>query len=759
MKIVYGKTLNAQEQGVVNTMANECGILFDTARLMFYRGVDSVEKARAFLTPGKKGFFDAFKLSGMADAVARITTAKDLSENVLVFGDYDADGVTATTILYNCLKEFGIDARIYVPERDDGYGLNVDTVNFFNAQQKIDLLITVDCGISDKDKIKEINNLGIDVIVTDHHEPPEELPDCIKINPKLAGQDYPFTELCGAGVAYKLGRALIGERADDNLDLVALATVADSMDLVGENRDLVVEGLKLFNDKNKLRPAFKYLLGNTDKQITAQTLAYAVAPRVNAGGRMGDAKTALKLFTEKDENKIFDLAVKLSEYNAQRQTECDNIYREAKNIILKDNLDEDEVILVADQKWRTGFIGIVAAKLVEEFGKPVIVFAGHDGYYKGSCRSVDGFNIYDAINSVKDLLIAFGGHAQAAGVSVSKENFPVLKSALNDYAKKQEGTFGEQLLYAEWEMDKPFSVRFARELDMLEPFGVGNRKPTFVTTFNCVDSLPIKAGSPHYSFTNGEIELLDFNGKKNVETLSFPIEKKVVFELNLSVYKNRESLKGYVRNVVAYYGDYLQVLPDIFDSELDKIKMEKTLNVASINKDDALSKKRETLYVVSHPQTLKSYPELKSLPISLFTPTRSGGEVLIAPKFIPETAKRVVYLDKPLTFAPCSASCYIINGQNDYIDLQNISTDRNDFARVYGILTMLTGKFFKSTADFCRKNLQQENIYQAIFCVNVFLELGIFYVKGERFYFNEKVKNALTNSQLYSKIYTLKGLV
>ena len=272
MEIIYGKTLTAEEVSLVKSISKECDILFDTARLLFYRKIDTPIKAKKFLNPDKKWFNNSFDLSGMQDAVDRIELAKARNENVLIFGDYDADGVCATTVLNFCLKEYGVkNLRLYVPERDEGYGLNVETVSTLNAEVKIDLLITVDCGISDFDKIETLKGLGIDVVVTDHHEPPEVLPDCIKINPKLDGQSYPFDGLCGAGVAYKLGCALIGDSADKYLDFVALATVADSMDLVDENRDIVACGLKLYNNPSTLRLAFHYLLGENNKTVTAQT--------------------------------------------------------------------------------------------------------------------------------------------------------------------------------------------------------------------------------------------------------------------------------------------------------------------------------------------------------------------------------------------------------------------------------------------------------------------------------------------------------
>ena len=671
MKIVYGKNLTEEEISVVSNIALECGVLFDTARLLFYRNVDTVEKAKVFLNSNKNRLHNPYLLDGVREAVDRLILAKEKGQNVLIFGDYDADGVCATAVLYNALKDFGIIAKKTIPEREDNYGLNLNIVNKFNDEERIDLLITVDCGISDSDKIEEIKKLGIDVIVTDHHEPPEELPDCIKINPKINGQAYPFKELCGAGVAYKLSYALIGEKANKNLDFVALATIADSMDLVGENRDIVKEGLKLFNDRKTLRLPFKYLLGDYNREVTAQTLAYTIAPRINAGGRMGDALTALSLFTSSNPNEIFDLAVKLENYNNQRQVECDKIYKEAKEKISREKRDSDSVILIADDNWRTGFIGIVAAKLVEDYARPVIVFAGCEGYYKGSARSVEGFNIYDAINAQKDILITFGGHSQAAGVSVSKENFSLLRERINEYIKVEDVNLTvEQKIYAEWEIDKPIDIRFAKELELLEPFGVGNRRPLFVTKVNEVEAKALKVGSPHYSFLSPYLEILNFNGEKDVEKLSFPIEKSVLFELNLSTFKQRESLKGYLRNIVLEFNDSDEELPYKFYTECEKIIAGAPL-------------KNSTLF-------------------------------------------------------------------------NNISVNREDFKDYFVRLKELKGKFFKNTVEFAKKYFSDLELLQAIFAIKVFIELNIFEVNNGRFLFNEKVQNALTNSKLYSKIYSLK---
>ncbi len=756
MKIIYGKTLTDEQFNIVVKISEECGIMFDTARLLFNRNIDSVKKAKEFLSPGKHRFLNPFNLLGMKEAVERISRAKENGENVLVFGDYDADGICATSVLYCCLKDFGIDARMCVPEREEGYGLNVEKILTLNNEQKIDLLITVDCGISDFEKIEQLKGYNIDVIVTDHHEPPENLPRSICINPKISGQKYGFSELCGAGVAYKVGYALIGEEADKYLDFVSIATVADSMELIGENRDITFCGLKLFNNEKTLRTAFKYLLGDNHKQVNAQTIAYTIAPRINAGGRMGDANTALKLFTEKDEALLFDYATKLCEYNIARQAECDRIYKEAKTKITLNNLDDNSVILVADDGWKTGFVGIVAARLVEDYCRPVIVFAGYDGYYKGSARSVEGVNIYEAINNSKDLLIAYGGHSQASGVSVEKEKFNEFSKAVNIFVEQNRvDSDTTQKVFAEWNIERPVNIRFAKEIEMLEPFGVGNKRPLFTTDVNQVDSIPLKPGSLHYSYKTPVLEMLDFCGEKNVMPLSLPVKKKIVFELNYSVFKSRESVKGYVRSVNICSENFESIKYNIFSEQLKCLLCDEKEGVKEATEEDFILNSK-TVYVINDPQNLTNYPNLKNLPVSIFTRTGKGQEIIISPNCSFECEK-IIYLDIPMQYINHQGEVKRYGNLIGYKAIDNVSTDRGEFARVFSKLVALSGKIFKDSANFAKKYFDGENLYQIIFVIEVFCELKIFKITNGKFVYDQKVKNALTNSKVYSKIYKIKA--
>ncbi len=752
MKIIYGKTPSFEENKLILQLAYDCGVSKDTAKLLFFRNINTPEKVNKFLNPTKKGFHDPFLLSDMNQVVERITYARDHGEKVLIFGDYDADGVCATTVLYNALKIFGIEALKVIPERDDGYGLNLEIVSQINEITPLNLIITVDCGISDCEKISELKARGIDVIVTDHHEPPETLPDCLKINPKIIGQAYPFDGLCGAGVAYKLGYALIGEKANGLLDYVALATVADSMDLVDENRDIVAEGLKLFNSKY-IREEFKYLVGENVKQITSQTLAYTIAPRINAGGRMGDAASSLNLFLSSNSEDKFNLAVKLNEYNIARQVECDEIYKLAKEKIKAEGAIYDDIILVSDERWSTGFVGIVASRLVEEFARPVIVFAGYGDLLKGSARSVEGLNIFDALNSVKDLLVCFGGHSQAAGVTVEKSNFALLKTALNSYVKARHGKLDvEKKIFVEWEVDGEFSIRFAREIERFEPFGVGNKKPLFSVRVDGIKSNPLKQGSPHYTFKTSAMEMLDFNGESHVSLLGLPVEKQLIFEANLSVYNKREYLKGYVKGLVADYSDLSGLKYRIFENELKKLKNDFSVILNDATANDLTNGGYCTLYAVSDAENLKKYPSL-NLPVSVFAPESKDlcDCIVVSPSFLPDGYSKVVYLDKPLApIGKVESVCF--NGVSGYKFIEKLNTDRAFFAEIFTHLRFQCGKEFLSSAWSYEKYGFEIDGYNFIFATEVFLELGIFYIKDGILLQDLKVKNPLTNSKIYNKI-------
>ena len=756
MEIVFDSILKSEDERAVRQIAMECGVMIDTARLLFCRGINTVESAIEFLNPGKDKFIDPLLLSGMENAAKRITDAKIKGEKVLIFGDYDADGICAVTVLSSCLKKFGITPMCMIPEREEGYGLNVEKIL---SGEKPDLIITVDCGISDKNSIAKLIESGIDVIVTDHHEPPEDLPETILINPKLKGQKYGFSELCGAGVAYKLGYALIGEEADSYLDFVSLATVADSMELIGENRSIVAEGLKLFN--NNRRDAFTFLLGENCKEITSQTLAFSLAPKINAGGRMGDATAALNLFLTESLSERAVLAEKLKSYNVERQVACDEIYKKAKEKIFNEELYRNDVILVYDESWKTGFIGIVAARLVEDFSRPFVVFAEHNGILKGSARSVSGINIYEVISSAKDLLEGFGGHSQAAGVSVRRENIEKVNKAFNEYLEKNQiKPSAKKELHAEWLIDGKITERFVREIDLLEPFGAGNRQPVFAIRTGAVNPKPLKAGSAHYSFSTEYLEMLDFGGEKHVPILLAPTDKTIVFLPSLSTFKNRVSLKGIVKGVVAdkVFGENLPLY--LFDKQIKKIQAgekdsEDIKDISDLSENGGFNR----LYVLSDIENVEKFKDL-NLPVSLFYPEKTNGEncIVILPEEIPDNYKEIVYLDRPLSATKTpDKTVYRNDALIGYSPFLSIKTDRVDMIACFNLLRRQAGRPFNGSVNFSLETESDIDKFTLVFAIDVFIELGIFEVRNGIFKENQGLKNPLTNSLAYSKISILKA--
>lgn len=758
--IVYNNDYSNEQLNIISALSEKFGISFKLAKILFSRGINTEEKANRFLHPGKHNFLDPYLLKGMKEAVERIVFARDNEESIIVFGDYDADGICATTVLANVLRDFGI-KRVYtvIPERSDGYGLTHDLVEKMLEECEPDLVITVDCGVSCKEEVAFIEDVGVDVIVTDHHEIPSQLPDCTVINCKLEGQDYPFDCLCGAGVAYKLAFALIGERANNYLDLVAIATIADSMVLVEENRDIVYEGLKLIRAMKN--PAIKKLIEVSGlKEITSTGLAFTVAPRINAAGRMGDANCALSLLLESDLKEIESYCNMLNDYNIDRQTECDKLLKSAKAKIVSAGLG-DKVIVLYDDNWNGGLVGIVAAKLVEEYSRPVVLFTKTDGVYHGSARSIENINIFQAVNHCKDLLIDFGGHAQAAGITVSKENLPLFAKELADYI---DNNYTSDCFVSTTEVEdiinEKFTIEFAKELTLLEPFGTGNKKPVFCIKADNVNATLLKAGSPHITFRTEFIDLLYFNGIKNIDIINSPAEKHIVFEPNVSVFNGKQSLKGYVRNFEYKVVNSERLNLDCFKNYLltvfNSVVKDETIDNQPI--DELIAKYRNdtaTLFAVNDINSLRKY-KLGKMKCSLYAPQgkTAEAELVISLKDCDfSSIKRVIYLDVPFKNFAKVGDCreYYVANVNSFSEA-SLSTDRKVFADVFNILRF--NRFYGKSSIDVALGIVDENIsqHQIIFCLEVFLELGIFTFNQGSLQFIPGVKSDLATSKIYKAV-------
>ena len=477
------------------------GVPDEMARILQRRGIRSEEALRHFLKDTMDDLADPFLMKGMPEAAERIERALDQKEKIVIYGDYDVDGMTATSILYRFFRRSGADVGFYIPGRDgEGYGLNPGAVEKL-CSEGYTLLITVDCGISSAALVSDWSD-RIDFIITDHHVPPEVLPTkaVAVINPHQTGCGYLYKELAGCGVAYMLCRALwkrrTGQNYAEDTELVALGTIADMVPLTGENRILVKTGLALFpHTKIKGLAALLQAAGilggdRGERPVTADQVSFGLAPRLNASGRIAHAKKGVILMTTEETSEAARLAEELCAINVERQTIERAIFQEAL-VRLEELEGKQSMALVVDGKdWHPGVIGIVASRVLEQFHRPVLVITIHDGVGKGSCRSIPGFNIYEALKAQSDLLLQFGGHTMAAGFSIEEAKIPLFRKRLNEYAAKVL-TEGDCIPRLEIEQTVPLSevtLDFIRSLSLLEPCGCENPKPLFASRGVFVES-------------------------------------------------------------------------------------------------------------------------------------------------------------------------------------------------------------------------------------------------------------------------------
>ncbi len=770
-KLVPEYAFTAEQLNIISDLAAQTGLTEQITRILYARGFNDAQKINRFMRPSRKNFLSPFLMKGMKEAVEMLTDARDQGKTVAVFGDYDADGVCACAIMFHALRDFGIDAHIYIPERSDGYGLSEEMIDRIFEDCNPELFVTVDCGISNAKEAQYIYELGSDVIVTDHHELPETLPDCVVINPKLT-DDYPYDNLCGAGVAFKLACALIGEAAYQYLDFATLATVADSVPLLGENRDIVAEGLKIFN--KHMRPCFAGLIGKTYDGITAQTLAFNVAPRINAAGRMGDARAAFELFTAEKETDIYDLSVKLCAYNTERQKCCDELYVSAKKKI-KEKGAFGKVIMLSDESWNAGFIGIVAARIAEEYNRPTLLFVHNGDMLKGSARSIESVNIFTALKNCSQYIEEFGGHSQAAGVNLRYENFDALERALNEEISATYSSEDfEQKVYISEEISAPIPEKFAREIMDMEPYGVGHRRPLFVLSTGACTARILKNGSPHLSVKSPFIELTYFSGLKNLKIIESDVRKKIIFEIGVSRYKNREYIKGNVKDVLYDGRTGRKTAESIFSNAVARAYASNVcvnVNELSTEQTQALidEKLRECAYglclIASDRRTLRHYRGLDAFNCDLFYPSlRDVSNALIvspAPDCDLSGFRDFIFLD-----TPCDYNVAALEGRQVWVNreicgykmFEGLTTSRERLLEIFSALrrdvNALYGENAEELATAC--DALGFDKMEFIFALNVFEELGIVAFGDGKLTVYRGVKAELSDSSIYRKICKLQ---
>ena len=766
-KIAEECVLSEEQQNSVKRLAAACGISELTARILFSRGIETPEDAARFLSPSKKHFLSPFLMRGMKELAAALAEAKNRGDTVVVFGDYDADGVCASSILVSALREFGVHCAAYIPERTEGYGMNEAALQKLIDEHAPALIVTVDCGISNKQEVEYIKSRGVTPIVTDHHELPDELPDCVIVNPKLK-DDYPYDNLCGAGVAFKIACALLGERAYALLDLAAIATVADSVPLTGENRDIVYEGLRLIN--RKPRPAVKYLLATKQDEASAQTLAFTIAPRINAAGRMGDANSALRLFTSENAEEVYELACRLNAYNMERQQVCDEVYKSAKEKIAREECAYDSAILLYDEGWSAGLVGIVAAKISEEFNRPAILFVKNGDILKGSARTIDNINIYEALKNCSEYIEEFGGHSQAAGVKVREENFPAFKRALCallDCSYTREDFI--PTVYVAADIDFRLDLRLAKELERLEPCGVGNRKPLFSLSVGSVRAKPLKEGSPHISVKADEAELIWFGGAKAAPLLEADIDKKLVFECDVSRFRGEEYVRGIVKDMICGQKQGELSRRYIFRNNLLRLtgtpaRVAPVRMTAEQIKEEIAARRAACSYglllAASEGVPAIFRESVAGLDEDMFSLASSnvGNAVLISPAGDTDLAyyREVIFLDTPADFniPALEGKKVLVNGELcGYNSIARLDVARDTLGEIYREIRKLPSA---ENSVALAEMLPAYPAEEVIFAAEVFAELGLLRFENGGIAFPKGKRSELGLSALYRAVCALK---
>lgn len=497
-------------------IAKSAGLSSEVASLLFQRGIKDESSLKKFLDPSLEDLHDPYLLHDMEKAVKRIRQAIERGELILVYGDYDADGMTSASIVKESLEQLGAECLIYLPNRfTDGYGPNASVYKYFIEQQGVSLIVTVDNGVAGHEAIDLAQSMGVDVIVTDHHSMPEVLPDAYAIvHPEHQEADYPFKHLAGCGVAFKLACALLEEVQVELLDLVAIGTIADMVSLTDENRVMVQYGLEVLRNTQRigLQELFE-VAGISSSDLTEETIGFQLAPRLNALGRLDDPNPAIDLLTGFDDEEVHEIALMIQEKNEERKETVQAIYEEAKSLVDPNK----SVQVLAKEGWNPGVLGIVAGRLLEELGQTVIVLNIEDGLAKGSARSIEAVDIFEALDPHRELFIAFGGHAGAAGMTLEAEQLDALSEILETYVKdKGIDAKGKSQLYLDEELDlENLNLDTVKSFERLAPFGMDNQKPIFyIRDFQVENARSMGAGDSH-------LKLKISKGTANFEVVAF----------------------------------------------------------------------------------------------------------------------------------------------------------------------------------------------------------------------------------------------
>lgn len=704
-----------------------------------------------FLNPSELDFRDANKLKNIDKAVQKIKQAISEHKKILVYGDYDSDGICASTILYLHFKSLGADVNVYIPNRfENGYGIGVEAIEEIQAYYMPDLIVTVDLGITAIEEVEILKQEGIDIVITDHHIPLPEIPDCIVVDPKLES-DYGFDALCGAGVAMKLVEAMSG-RAEANkyLDISAIATVGDIVPLVDENRAIAKLGIDKINRGECLKSISFVLKKLEFEKVNSTDICFKIVPRLNACGRMDNAIKVFEFLTETNEKLLEE------KYN---EIESDNTLRLAcidkcNKIINKclENYDREEPAVLIKGDFHEGIVGILASRICHEFNKPAIIFAKtEDGTLKGSGRSIEKIDLHKIISTMADSLVNFGGHKMAVGVEIEEDFFDEFKKILNEKILEEANQSDFLIKQSAYDIEiteNDLSESFFNQLTLLEPFGCENEKPVLALKQNAVIVEPMseKVFKHYRCFTINNIPLVSFGFYKYAELAKTNSEKLFIVDLTENIFRGKSKLSCYERSLEIinpdFSGfeeiDYLSSLYNLYYSVMDFNKLENYHLEDSLEKiiqEKFAESEYGTMVVASTNADLEMVKGLKLEKYISAVPQKNSQNVVVAnPKQIYELTdivgyKNIIFLHKNFDNEHLyfSQKTNIYEKKNINKTAFNISKDRAVFASVYKLICNFSALKANDVIDLAQKlSLKGAGLSarQILFCMIVFMELN-----------------------------------
>ncbi len=780
--MIFKKFFNVNADKV-QYFADKFNLSLPICDLILSRGINSEEEFEEYLNP--KALHDPFLLKGMDRLVDRVKLARELKDKVLIFGDYDVDGVSATAIMIQALAKFGIKANYYLPNRYvDGYGLTNAVIDKVYELFEPNLIITVDCGVSCANEIEYAKTKGIEVIVTDHHEIPDILPDTVVVNAKQEDQAYPFKELCGTGVAYKFAEALLGKTiAEEFLPIASIATIVDIVPLKGENRTIVSKGFELCEKYLPvgLKMMFKEY-GLNIKKPNSTAISFKIGPKLNASGRMGDASDSLKLYLESDIVKIKKYLDKIKKHNLKRQDICNKIFDDCEKVLKKVDMKNQRVITLASKHWDKGVLGIVCSRLVEKYHKPVFLFVQEGDLLSGSGRSIDDINIHELLSSLKDILVTFGGHSMAAGLSLKLENYKLFSQKINSFAlTKINDTVFMPIKYYDLEVEEDdITDEFIKQLSLLEPVGCSNPRPRFKITSQNVEIVPMKRTPQHANIKIGKLKFVYFNYVDNLIKINFSRQKSFIFELETGLKDG---------NIVAFDGGSFIVenaykklnaielnqlaIKDKGDAKFKLYPKSELLNFVSATSNSVFGTCFVTYSCFDYVDFCKDYNTTSIYHFGIYDDRLIGyNTLLLSPKGIAwaKNFSRIVFLS-PVVDNNFLAALNKVTDAEIFLPIEKSGGDGRKFSGI-DLSRNTFGKIYKELMKFNRKSIVNyfdlfdainlsENIsfftfYSALL---VFEELGIISICEEKNFqikINEGVKVELSHSKIYNKLLLLK---